>query len=162
MPGRTENRLLSDFYKNASRCGRDVAITFNNESLTYRDLEEKTDIYAKKILLLCGFQQKAPLPRIALLGNNKLEMFSLELAILRCGFIFVPIEYSEQPHVIASKLQASSPALTLLCMSDQNQNIASLEREIIKSSKNYLNQHQFLQIPPPCLSLPDLPSGDNI
>jgi fatty-acyl-CoA synthase len=83
-------RLLGDLSRlNARRFGDETAIFFENERLTFRDLDGGADAIARRLQDI----GVAVGERVAILADNCLEYFPIYFAIVKIGAVCVPLNF---------------------------------------------------------------------
>ena len=83
----TNNTIATLVSKIAKECPDDIAIIFNNDQLTYKQLDEKSNYLASELINF-GIEKNT---FVGVLFNRSLEMIVSILAILKAGAAYMPI-----------------------------------------------------------------------
>lgn len=82
-----ESTIISEFCKIAKKHPNNIVVSFNDKSLTYKELDEKSNYLANALVNL-GIR---PNTFVGILLNRSLEMIISILAILKAGAAYMPI-----------------------------------------------------------------------
>lgn len=113
-----DNTLHGIFEKSVELFGEKKAISFNNSSLTYNELNRRANHLGKKILELGGGNQSP----VVLIMDRSLEMMISILAVLKSGSCYLPLS-PEQPLLRSEKVISLSGASIVLYNSDAGEKL---------------------------------------
>jgi amino acid adenylation domain-containing protein len=105
----SSNTLARHFEEQAARTPDAVALYFRDESLTYRELDERTNQFARYLQSL-GVRQET---LVGVLMERSLEMVVALLAILKAGGAYVPLDPGYPSERIAFLLEDSKAPFIL-------------------------------------------------
>ena len=105
-----EKTIMQLFEEQVSKHGNEIALTFENESLTYNELNEKVNSLAHFLKINYNIKNG---DIIGLLIDKSLEMVIGMLAILKAGAAFLPLDYELPEERLNYIIGNSSPCLIL-------------------------------------------------
>lgn len=108
--------VISNFYKISKENSSKTAIICNNTEITYKELNEKSNILARH-LIKQGIKDKQV---IGIMLNRSIEMAIGLLAILKAGATYLPIDPSYPVERITYMLENSDSSLLLVNNSTEN------------------------------------------
>ncbi|MEU1982482.1 amino acid adenylation domain-containing protein [Nocardia sp. NPDC019395] len=101
--------LVSWFAHTAGSHATDPALTFGAGTLTYRELDERSDLLARR----AAAAGAGPGSYVVLALPRSAEMVVAVLAVLKTGAAYVPVDPADPPERIRSVLDDCAPALIL-------------------------------------------------
>ena len=111
-----KNNVIEQFYKQTKINPNKIAITCNNESITYKDLNEKSNILANYLL----GKTKGEKQIIGIMLNRSIEMAIGLLAILKSGSAYLPIDPEYPEDRILYMLENSDSNILLVNKNTKN------------------------------------------
>ncbi|WP_193774532.1 non-ribosomal peptide synthetase [Vallitalea guaymasensis] len=88
MVNTIQNKLLEALKKYNSK----TAVEYNEQKVTYKEIDHRSETI-KDVLVAKGIPQKTP---VGILLDNKVEMITAMIGILKAGCIFVPLDENYQ------------------------------------------------------------------
>ncbi len=119
-----EETIISCFQKQVNKSPEDIAIVFENESLTYRELNEQSNQLAH-YLKECGIEKEELIP---ICMERSVEMMVGILGILKVGGAYVPIDPNFPKERIQFLVQDTN-AKIILTMSEFESKFESVEKQ---------------------------------
>lgn len=143
-----DKTIVDLFEEQVEKTPDNVAVVFNDEKLTYRELNEKANSLAN-YLISQGVQ---PHTVIGLRLNKRLEMIIGILAIIKCGCCYLPINMQYPEDRVNYMLSDSSAKLLLGTqdsLTDMNFNLQNIDIDLNNSNiYNYDDKNLNLKISP--------------
>lgn len=118
------------FSKIAKENPNNIALVFNNEEMTYKELDEKSN-YLADILVK---NKVKPNTFVGVLFNRSFEMIISILAILKAGAAYMPIN-PDYPDDRISYMISDSDCKLLLVSSDLSKRISDIQKLIINKNE---------------------------
>ena len=129
-----KSNVISEFTKQAKLNPDKIAVIFENQKITYKELNEKSNILAH-YLLSNGYKANTI---IGIMLNRSIELAIGLLAILKIGAAYLPIDPSYPKDRIAYMLEDSEAKLVLVKGNQKKTNAKtidiSLENDLYKST----------------------------
>ena len=145
-----KNRLVTEFYTlgdlvrlQAQEVPHAKALTFNHESLTYRQLDQRSDRLANGLLAL-GIKPKS---RVAILAKDSLKNYEIIFACAKIQAVVVPINWRLAPLEVSYILNDAEVEL-LFIGAEFNNLVKSITKDLVnietfitlgEGEKNWLN-----------------------
>ncbi|MCK4257941.1 MAG: amino acid adenylation domain-containing protein [Halanaerobiales bacterium] len=101
------------FYENVDRYPENIAIEYGKRSISYAELDKRSNAIANSILKL-GIEKGS---RIGVMTLDRLEIITSILGILKSGYIFVPFDLTYPEQRLKTLLQIAD---TRLVLTDKN------------------------------------------
>ncbi|WP_216093257.1 AMP-binding protein, partial [Candidatus Marithrix sp. Canyon 246] len=128
--------IVALFEQQLAKTPDNIAVVFENQSLTYRQLNAKANQLAHKLLSLSAFKDTHN-PLIAICVERSLDMLIGLLGILKAGGAYVPIDINYPTERIAYMLNDSA-APVLLTQSQLQAQLPKTESAVV-----YLDETHF-------------------
>jgi len=117
-----------------------VACNFLHESISYNELENKTNILAKKIQLALGFKKQMP---VVIYHKRGIEFIEYIIAVLKCGCYYIPLEHNNPIERVKYIYNDVNAALIITDLQDKFEskayNIISLDIGENQLQCNFIN-----------------------
>ena len=124
------NNVIEQFYKITKKYPNKIAITCNGESITYKELNEKSNALAN-YLISKGVKQRQV---VGIMLNRSIELSIGLLAILKAGATYLPIDPSYPEDRISYMLENSDS--TLLLVHNETEDLIHFDNKINISLEN--------------------------
>ena len=105
-----ETTLIDLFKSELVSVSKKVAIYFKEESLTYAQIDQHSDMLAQYFITKCNLNKGQP---IALMAERSIETFLSILAILKAGGIYLPVDPSHPLERIQYIIQNAQPLIII-------------------------------------------------
>lgn len=142
------NSVIELFKENVFNHPEKEAVVFRNDSLTYSELNEKSDRVAN-YLLKKGVEKG---DHIALLFTRSIDMIVGMLGVVKTGAVYIPIEPSTPDYRISTILSESNPHFILTNVD----NYQHSEYKIISIHTCFLKDEKIDGMMQPCLNQDDI------
>lgn len=149
-----KNRLVTEFHTlgdlvrlQAQEVPHAKALTFNHESLTYQQLDRRSNCLANALLAL-GIKPKS---RVAILAKDSLKNYEILFACAKIQAVVVPINWRLAPLEVSYILNNAEVEL-LFVGSEFNNLVKSITKDLVniatfitleKGEENWLNYNQW-------------------
>lgn len=135
-----QNTVVKIFNDIVKKYPNKIAITIDNQCITYQDLNAKIDCVAKKLIDI-GVERNIP---VALFLDKSIEMIVAMIAVLKAGGCYVPILPEENSDRIKYIINDCTPKCILTHKNYEkklptNQNIINMEKITIGKETSSLN-----------------------